>query len=46
VHVLTIGPGEIAAIDPDGLLLLNVNTPDDLARAQQGRDGGRWQPPS
>jgi len=46
VHVLTIGPGEIAAFDPDGLLLLNVNTPDDLARAQQGRDGGRWQPPS
>jgi molybdopterin-guanine dinucleotide biosynthesis protein A len=38
VHVRTIDPVEIAAFDPDGLLLLNINTPDDLARAQRGRD--------
>ncbi len=35
------GP-ELSAFDPDGLLLLNVNTPDDYARAlarpQRGRD--------
>jgi len=37
VHVRTIDPVEIAAFDPDGLLLLNVNTPDDLARAERGR---------
>jgi molybdopterin-guanine dinucleotide biosynthesis protein A len=28
-----IGPDEIAPFDPDGLLLTNLNTPDDLARA-------------
>jgi molybdopterin-guanine dinucleotide biosynthesis protein A len=37
VHVRTIDPVEIAAFDPDGLLLLNINTPDDLARAERGR---------
>ncbi|MCX6539928.1 MAG: molybdenum cofactor guanylyltransferase [Acidobacteria bacterium] len=36
VHVRTIDPIEIAAFDPDGLLLLNINTPDDLARAERG----------
>jgi molybdopterin-guanine dinucleotide biosynthesis protein A len=38
VHVRTIDPVEIAVFDPDGLLLLNINTPGDLARAQRGRD--------
>ncbi len=36
VHVRTIDPVEIAAFDPDGLLLLNINTPDDLNRAGRG----------
>jgi molybdopterin-guanine dinucleotide biosynthesis protein A len=34
VHVTEIGPAAIAAIDPDGLLFVNVNTPHDYARAQ------------
>ena len=33
VRVRELGPDEIAPFDPDGLLLLNVNTADDLARA-------------
>jgi len=33
VHVRTIDSAEIAAFDPDGRLLLNINTPADLARA-------------
>ena len=39
IRVRDIGPEEIAAHDPDGLLLLNINTPDDLSRAERG--GGR-----
>jgi len=35
VRVRELGPDELAAFDPDGLLLLNINTPDDLARAQR-----------
>jgi molybdopterin-guanine dinucleotide biosynthesis protein A len=35
VRVREIGPEEVAAFDPDDLLLLNVNTPDDLARAER-----------
>lgn len=35
VRVREIGPDEIAPFDPDGLLLLNVNTPADVARAEQ-----------
>lgn len=31
--VREIGPEEIATLDPDGLTLFNVNTPDDYARA-------------
>jgi len=38
VHVRTIDRDEIAAFDPDGFLLLNINTPEDLARAARGRD--------
>jgi molybdopterin-guanine dinucleotide biosynthesis protein A len=36
VRVREIGPDEIATFDPDGLLLLNVNTAADVARAEQG----------
>jgi len=35
VRVRELGPDELAAFDPDGLLLLNINTPDDLARAER-----------
>ena len=35
VRVRELGPDEIAAFDPDGLLLLNVNTADDVARAER-----------
>jgi molybdopterin-guanine dinucleotide biosynthesis protein A len=34
VRVTEIGPGEIAAFDPEGLLFVNVNTPHDYARAK------------
>jgi molybdopterin-guanine dinucleotide biosynthesis protein A len=44
VRVREIGPDEIAAYDPDGLLLLNVNTADDLARARRAATGGRPEP--
>jgi molybdopterin-guanine dinucleotide biosynthesis protein A len=33
VRVCEIGPDELAAFDPDGTLLLNVNSPRDYARA-------------
>jgi len=35
VRVAEIGPQAIAAIDPDGLLFVNINTPHDYARAQR-----------
>jgi len=35
VRVRELGPDEIAPFDPDGLLLLNVNTPDDVVRAER-----------
>ena len=35
VTVREVSPDEVRAYDPDGRLLLNVNTPDDYARAQQ-----------
>lgn len=34
LDVREIGPDEVARFDPDGRLLLNVNTPDDYARAR------------
>ena len=37
VHVRTIDQAEIAVFDPDGSLLLNINTPGDFARAERGR---------
>ena len=33
IRVRELGPAEVTAFDPDGRLFLNVNTPDDLARA-------------
>ncbi len=38
VRVRELGPDEIAPFDPDGLLLLNVNTADDLARAERAAE--------
>jgi molybdopterin-guanine dinucleotide biosynthesis protein A len=35
VRVRELGPAELAPFDPEGLLLLNINTPDDLARAER-----------
>ena len=34
LRVREIGPDEMAAYDPDGLLLFNVNTPEDYERAE------------
>jgi molybdopterin-guanine dinucleotide biosynthesis protein A len=39
VRVRELGPEEIATFDPDGLLLLNVNTADDLVRAEVAARG-------
>jgi molybdopterin-guanine dinucleotide biosynthesis protein A len=33
-RVTEIGPDELAAMDPDGLMFVNVNTPHDYARAR------------
>lgn len=33
LNVRDIGPDELAPFDPDGRLLMNVNTPEDYARA-------------
>ena len=33
VQVRDVGPDELAPFDPDGTLLINVNTPDDYRRA-------------
>jgi molybdenum cofactor guanylyltransferase len=35
LHVREVGPDQLAAYNQAGRLLLNVNTPDDYARAQQ-----------
>ena len=35
VRVRELAPDDIAPFDPDGLLLLNVNTADDLDRAER-----------
>jgi molybdopterin-guanine dinucleotide biosynthesis protein A len=43
VRVREIGPDEIAPFDPDGLLLLNVNTAADVDRARQAA-GRRFGP--
>ena len=44
--VREVGPGDLAPFDPDGRLLLNVNTPEDYQRARsiaavhEGAGGG------
>jgi molybdopterin-guanine dinucleotide biosynthesis protein A len=35
LHVREVGPDQLAAYNQEGRLLVNVNTPDDYARAQQ-----------
>jgi molybdopterin-guanine dinucleotide biosynthesis protein A len=45
VRVRELGPDELAPFDPDGLLLLNINTPDDLARAERAY-AARNRPPA
>ena len=39
--VREIGPDELAPFDPDGRLLLNINTPDDYVRAHLMYRGSR-----
>jgi len=39
VKVAEVSAGTLAAYDPDGLLLLNVNTPHDYERAKQVLEG-------
>ena len=34
LEVRRVGPDELAAFDPDGRLLCNVNTPEDYERAR------------
>lgn len=41
VRVVEVGRGELAAIDPEGLLFVNVNTPDDYERARRLVADGR-----
>jgi molybdopterin-guanine dinucleotide biosynthesis protein A len=43
VRVVEIGPGELTAYDPEGLLFVNVNTSHDYAQAQGLLDEG-WTP--
>lgn len=35
VRVREVGPEDVARFDPDAVLLFNVNTPDDYARAER-----------
>ena len=35
VHVVELGPETLEQLDPDGLLLVNVNTPEDYAHANR-----------
>jgi molybdopterin-guanine dinucleotide biosynthesis protein A len=41
VRVRELGPDDIAPFDPDGLLLLNVNTADDVVRAERAAEERR-----
>ena len=43
LQVRDIGPDEVAPFDPDGRLLINVNTPGDYERARRAAD---HEPPS
>lgn len=41
VRVVEVGRDELAAIDPEGLLFVNVNTPEEYERARQLVEHGR-----
>lgn len=41
VRVVEVGRDALAAIDPEGLLFVNVNTPDDYERARRLVEAGR-----
>jgi molybdopterin-guanine dinucleotide biosynthesis protein A len=41
LDVRDVGPDELAEFDPDGRLLMNINTPDDYARACAAAEGDR-----
>lgn len=50
VRVEEVGPDEVAAYDPDGLMFVNVNTPHDYERAKEvvdreRRSRGAWRDP-
>jgi len=38
LEVREIGPAELAPFDPEGRLLVNINTPDDYARALEAAE--------
>jgi len=38
LDVREIGPAELASFDPDGRLLVNINTPDDYTRALEAAE--------
>ncbi|MFN2447540.1 MAG: molybdenum cofactor guanylyltransferase [Vicinamibacterales bacterium] len=38
LHVRDIDPSDVSRFDPDGVLLTNINTPDDYARARRYAD--------
>lgn len=41
VRVVEVGRDELAAIDPEGLLFVNVNTPEDYEKARRLVEAGR-----
>lgn len=45
LRVTEVGPDEVAAFDPDGMLLFNVNTRADHARAVAAAGGPEARPP-
>jgi molybdopterin-guanine dinucleotide biosynthesis protein A len=44
VQVIEVGPEELAAYDPHGLLFVNVNTPHDYAQARRRVDSAALRP--
>ena len=41
MRLVEIGPAELSAVDPEGLLFVNVNTPHDYERAKRIVEAGR-----
>lgn len=41
MRLVEIGPAELSALDPEGLLFVNVNTPHDYERARRIVEAGR-----